>query len=87
MINLTINGKEVSVEPGTSILKAAQQMNIKIPTMCYNDDLPAWASCGICVVKNVDPRTGRARMTRACCTECVQGMVIVTNDLERSIAR
>ena len=87
MINLTINGKEVSVEPGTSILKAAQQMNIKIPTMCYNDDLPAWASCGICVVKNVDPRTGRARMTRACCTECVPGMVIVTNDLELSKAR
>ncbi len=87
MIDLTINGKPVSVEPGTSILKAAQQMNIKIPTLCYNDDLPAWASCGICVVKNVDPRTGRARMARACCTECTPGMNIVTSDLELTKAR
>ena len=87
MINLTINGKEVSVEPGTSILDACKQLNIKIPTLCYNEDLPAWASCGICVVKNVDPRTGRARMTRSCCTECAPGMNIVTNDLELTKAR
>ncbi|MBP5792237.1 MAG: iron hydrogenase small subunit [Spirochaetaceae bacterium] len=87
MINLTINGKEVSVEPGTTILQAAQQMNIKIPSLCYNKDLPAWASCGICVIKNVDPRTGRARMARACCTECTPGMNIVTNDLELTKAR
>ena len=32
MINLTINGKEVSVEPGTSILDACKKLNIKIPT-------------------------------------------------------
>ena len=87
MINLTINGKEVSVEPGTSILDACKKLNIKIPTLCYNKDLPAWASCGICVVKNVDPRTGRARMTRSCCTECAPGMNIVTNDLELTKAR
>ena len=87
MINLTINGKEVSVEPGTSILDACKKLNIKIPTLCYNEDLPAWASCGICVVKNVDPRTGRARMTRSCCTECAPGMNIVTNDLELTKAR
>ena len=87
MINLTINGKEVSVEPGTSILDACKKLNIKIPTLCYNEDLPAWASCGICVVKNVDPRTGRSRMTRSCCTECAPGMNIVTNDLELTKAR
>ena len=87
MITLTINGKEVSVEPGTTILQAAQQMNVKIPSLCYNKDLPAWASCGICVVKNVDPRTGRARMARACCTECTPGMNIVTSDLELTKAR
>ena len=87
MITLTINGKEVSVEPGTTILQAAQQMNIKIPSLCYNKDLPAWASCGICVIKNVDPRTGRARMARACCTECTPGMNIVTSDLDLTKAR
>ena len=87
MIDLTINGKPVSVEEGTTILQAAEKLNIKIPSLCYNKDLPAWASCGICVIKNVDPRTGRARMARACCTACTPGMNIITNDLELTKAR
>lgn len=87
MINVTINGVNVDVKEGSTILDAAKALNINIPTLCYNDDLPAWASCGICVVKNVDPRTGRARMTRACCTTVTPGMNIVTNDLELTKAR
>ena len=87
MVELTINGKSVSVPEGTTILKAAQTIGIKIPTLCYCDDLEAWASCGICVVKNVDPRTGRARMARACCTAVTPGMNIVTNDAELMKAR
>ena len=87
MVELTINGKQVSVPEGTSILKAAETIGIKIPTLCYCDDLEAWASCGICVVKNVDPRTGRARMARACCTAVTPGMNIVTNDADLMKAR
>lgn len=87
MINMTINGKQVAVEEGKTILEAAKKLNIKIPSLCYNKDLPAWASCGICVVKNVDPRTGRARMTRACCTKVTEGMNIVTSDAEINKAR
>ena len=87
MVELTINGKAVSVPEGTSILKAAETIGIKIPTLCYCDDLEAWASCGICVVKNVDPRTGRARMARACCTAVTPGMNIVTNDADLMKAR
>lgn len=87
MIDLVINGKNISVEEGTTILKAAEKAGFKIPTLCYCDDLKAWASCGICVVKNVDPRTGRARMTRACCTAVTPGMNIVTNDQELYKAR
>lgn len=87
MIDLVINGKNISVPEGTTILKAAAQAGFKIPTLCYCDDLKAWASCGICVVKNVDPRTGRARMTRACCTAVTPGMNIVTNDQDLFKAR
>ena len=87
MVELTINGKQVSVPEGTSILKAAETIGIKIPTLCYCDDLEAWASCGICVVKNVDSRTGRARMARACCTAVTPGMNIVTNDADLMKAR
>ncbi len=87
MITLTINGREVSVPEGTTILKAAQSIGIKIPTLCYCDDLEPWASCGICVVKNIDPRTGRARMARSCCTAVTPGMNIVTNDTDLMKAR
>lgn len=87
MVKLTINNREIEVEEGTTILKAAQSAGFKIPTLCYCDDLKPWASCGICVVKNVDPRTGRARMTRACCTAVTPGMNIVTNDQDLYKAR
>ncbi|NLM00971.1 MAG: 4Fe-4S binding protein [Treponema sp.] len=87
MINVTINGKQIAVKKGTTVLKAAEKLNIKIPTLCYNPDLPAWASCGICVFKNVDPRTGRARMARACCTACSEGMTIITHDPDLVKAR
>ena len=87
MIDLIITGKNISVPEGTTILKAAEKAGFKIPTLCYCDDVKAWASCGICVVKNVDPRTGRARMTRACCTAVTPGMNIVTNDAELMKAR
>ena len=40
MINLKINGMPVQVEEGTSILNATKKVNIKIPTLCYNPDLP-----------------------------------------------
>jgi NADH-quinone oxidoreductase subunit G len=86
-VTLTINGKSVTVPEGTSILNAAKTLGIKIPTLCYTPDLPAWASCGMCVIKNVDPRTGRARMARACCTAVTPGMNIVTQDAELMKAR
>src|SRR5574344_3070774 len=86
-ITLTINGKEVSVPEGTTILNAAKTIGIKIPTLCYSPDLPAWASGGMCVIKNVDPRTGRARMARSCCTAVTPGMNIITDDAELRKAR
>ena len=64
MINLKINGIPIQVEEGTTILNAAKKANIKIPTLCYNPDLPAWASCGICVVRVA----GSPKLVRACTT-------------------
>jgi NADH-quinone oxidoreductase subunit G len=78
MINMTINGKTLEVEPGTTILEAAEMVNVKIPTLCYNPDLPAWASCGICIVR----LAGSPKMVRACCTACEPNMKIITHDPE-----
>jgi NADH-quinone oxidoreductase subunit G len=78
MVNAKINGIPVQVAEGTMILDAARKVEVKIPTLCYNDDLEPWAACGICVVKN-----GKSpKMIRACCTPLDEGMDIVTNDAE-----
>ncbi len=78
MVNAKINGVPVQVAEGTTILDAAEKVNIKIPKLCYNDDLPPWAACGICVVKvEKNPK-----MLRACCTPVEEGMSIITHDPE-----
>jgi len=78
MINITINGKTLEVEQGTTILDAAKMMNIKIPTLCYSPDLAPWASCGLCIVR----LAGTGKMVRACITACEPNMNIVTHDPE-----
>ncbi|MFC1467547.1 NADH-dependent [FeFe] hydrogenase, group A6 [Verrucomicrobiota bacterium] len=78
MVNLQINGIDVEVAAGTSILDAARKVNVKIPVLCYNDNLPAWAACGICVVK----LEGSPKMFRACATPVAPGMKVITHDPE-----
>jgi NADH-quinone oxidoreductase subunit G len=78
MVNLKINGKPLQVEEGTSILNAAKKIHIKIPTLCYNPDLPPWASCGICIVR----MEGSPKMVRACTTPVAENMSVITHDPE-----
>jgi len=81
MINLKINGIPVQVEEGTTILEAAKKANIIIPSLCYNPDLPAWASCGICIVRVA----GSPKLIRACTTPVdagLEGKDIITHDGE-----
>ncbi len=77
-IKLEINGIDVAVEPGASILEAAEQVNVRIPRLCFHPDLPAWAACGICVVQV----EGLSKMLRACATPAEEGMRIVTHNPE-----
>lgn len=76
MISLEINGIPVQVKRGTTILDAAKEVQVKIPTLCYHPDLKPWAACGICVVRNI----GSPKLLRACCTEATEGMKIATHD-------
>lgn len=83
MINLKINGIPVAVEEGTTVMQAARHVDVDIPSLCHNDDLPAWASCGLCVVRV----EGTARMIRSCSTKATEGMSIITHDPEITKAR
>lgn len=75
MINITINGKKVQAEKGTTILKAAQENNIKIPTLCHLENIHEIGSCRICVVEV----EGAKALQASCITPISEGMVIHTN--------
>ncbi|MDR1429047.1 MAG: [FeFe] hydrogenase, group A [Spirochaetaceae bacterium] len=78
MVNLKINGIQVQAEDESSILDAARKVNVKIPTLCYNPDLPPWAACGLCVVR----MEGSPKMVRACTTPVSENMSVITHDPE-----
>lgn len=77
-ITCDINGVQVTVPEGTSIGAAAREANVHVPALCYHPDLPAWAACGICVVK-ID---GSPKLTRACAAAAFDGMKVTTHDPE-----
>ncbi len=77
-VEIKINGTPVQVDKDFTILKAAKQAGVKIPTLCTHSDLEPWAACGICVVKV----EGSPRMVRACATKVVPGQNYITHDPE-----
>ena len=76
MPKLTINDIEVEVEPGTSILQAAEQIGIEIPRFCYHDRLSVPANCRMCLVE-VSP--GPPKPAASCAMACGEGMVVKTD--------
>jgi NADPH-dependent glutamate synthase beta subunit-like oxidoreductase/NAD-dependent dihydropyrimidine dehydrogenase PreA subunit len=74
-IKLTINGQEVEVEKGTTVLKAAQAAGIYIPTLCYHPDLPPYGGCRLCIVEIKDMRG----LPTSCTTPAANGMVVQTD--------
>ena len=76
MIKAIINDLPVEVPEGTSILEAARQVQVRIPTLCKHRDLLPTAACGLCIVRN----KGGSRLIRACSTPLDNGMEITTHD-------
>ena len=77
-ISITINGQKVDVKHGTSILDAATQAGVIIPTLCYHKDLCIAGNCRVCVVE----LAGQKRLATACATPCESGMEVMTNTLK-----
>lgn len=66
-VNLTIDGKAVSVPAGTTILAAAKQNNIYIPTLCFLEKIDPHASCRMCVVEVEGAKTFQHTPARQRC--------------------
>lgn len=75
MINLNIDGNEVNVKEGATILEAAQQLGIHIPTLCYHPQLCNYGGCRVCIVEV----EGMKKPTTSCTTPATTGMVVKTN--------
>lgn len=74
-VHLKINGVEISVPEGTTIIEAARKVGIQIPSLCYLKDLNAIGSCRMCVVEIKGARTFAA----SCVYPVSEGMEVKTN--------
>jgi len=73
-IKLNIDGVEVAVNKGTTVLEAARQADIYIPTLCYHPDLQPYGGCRLCIVEIENMRG----IPTACTTPATEGMVVRT---------
>jgi formate dehydrogenase major subunit len=83
---VTIDGREVTVPAGTSVMRAAKEAGIDIPKLCATDSLKSFGSCRLCLVEVEGGRGTPA----SCTTPCADGMVVSTQtetvrDLRRNV--
>lgn len=74
LINLTIDGKAVSVPKGTTVYHAAKQLGIGLPIFCYQDRMPPFGACRVCLVE-VEKMP---KLQTSCTLEATEGMVVKT---------
>jgi len=75
MPKLTIDGKQVEVQAGATIIQAAEKLGIEIPRYCYHPALPVSGNCRICMVE-VEKQP---KLQIACYTKATEGMTVKTN--------
>ena len=75
MPKLTIDGKQIEVPAGTTIIQAAEKLGINIPRYCYHPALPVAGNCRICMVEVEQ----QPKPQIACYTPVADGMVVKTN--------
>ena len=75
MVTITIDGKQISVDENLSILEAAQEADVKIPTLCYLKDVNEVGACKMCVVEV----EGSRHLVTSCNTKVKEGMVVNTH--------
>ncbi len=83
LVTLTIDGREVTVPEGTSVMRAAALSEIKIPKLCATEQLEAFGSCRLCLVQ-IDGMKG---LPASCTTPVAQGMKVRTQNKQLADVR
>jgi len=82
---MTINGIEVEIERGTTVLEAARFLGVPIPTLCHEDGLAPYGACRLCVVEIVN---GTKKTLQTACTYPAQdGLAVYTHSARVERAR
>jgi len=74
MIHFTLDGKELTVPKGTTVYTAAKELGIDIPIFCYQDRMPPFGACRVCLVE-VEKM---GKLQTSCTLEATEGMVVKT---------
>lgn len=82
-VTITIDNQAIQIEAGKTVLEAAREVGINIPTLCYHPDLTLHGSCRVCVVENLDNH----RLLASCATLATDGMKISTRSAHARKAR
>lgn len=82
-VKLTIDGNEVEIEKGSTVLQAARKANIDIPTLCFLKEINAAGDCRMCIVEI----EGRRGFVPSCITQVEEGMVVRTDTPEINESR
>jgi len=77
MLRLTIDDRLIEVSPSYTLLQAAREHSIAIPTLCYLESLAPYAACRLCLVELVSPRG--SKLVASCAYPCEDGLVVRTN--------
>ena len=77
-VTLTIDGQQVTVAKGKTVLQAAIEAGISVPYYCYHPGLSVDGSCRVCIVKIEK----MPKLQTSCSTACTDGMVVTTRDPE-----
>ncbi len=83
MKTLTIAGRSLTVEAGTTVLDAARRLGIHIPTLCYVEGLEPASSCFLCAVQV----EGQRHLLPACALPVSEGMVVATDSADVRASR
>jgi len=78
MVKLTINGRKIQAEEGTTVLYAARDNNIFIPTLCENEAVSPYGACRLCLVE-IKTARGRERLVTSCIYQVEEGLIVSTN--------
>ncbi len=78
MLNLKIDGREVTVEKGKTVLDACRTAGVHVPTLCADPNLEPYGGCRLCIVK----ADGLRGLPTACTTPATEGMSVTTDDPE-----